>query len=437
MSALPNSLAVPAQQATAHFGLSKWHFGRNFWTFFTAAFFFDAGFALFFFLFNLYLVDLHYSERAIGSINAAFTLGSLLGTLPGGELTRRWGIRPLLLGCFAAAPLLGASRALSLGLLAQTTLAFLMGVAMSGWGVCFLPAVSRLTNSVTRSSAFGLIFAASVGTSAVGGLLCSRLPYWMATVGWRLSAAHAKRVLLLASCAVASIALLPLLNLRFPGEDHDEESEASATTPERLSWRESWRLDAFLGAFLPCMALWSGVLAVASVFANIYLTREFRMPLSRLAILFSCAQLFQLAASLLMPVLVRFLSRRNATLLVQGLAALALGALGITHTMKIAIVLYLLLSVAQWMSSPILYDLLMQSTRDDRRSTVAAMTMFGNGLAGAATTAITGILLSHFGYRAVLPLLAAFAVGVALAFRRVLHHPSVDRLPLDSQALGQ
>jgi hypothetical protein len=60
--------------------------GRQYWMFFAVAFFFDAGFAVYFFLFNLFLLDAHAAERTIGLINGAFTLGSTLTILPAGFL---------------------------------------------------------------------------------------------------------------------------------------------------------------------------------------------------------------------------------------------------------------------------------------------------------------------------------------------------------------
>jgi MFS family permease len=77
---------------------------RKFWVFFAAAFFFDAGFAIYFFLFNLYLLDHHFSDRSIGLIGGAMTLGSLVGILPAGMLARKIGVRSLLAFCFVAAP---------------------------------------------------------------------------------------------------------------------------------------------------------------------------------------------------------------------------------------------------------------------------------------------------------------------------------------------
>jgi MFS family permease len=423
-----DSLDLPVEHAALPDPERRWRFNRGFWTFFTAAFFFDAGFAVFFFLFNLYLVDLHFSERAIGSVNAAMTLGSLLGTLPGGELTRRFGVRPLLLVCFTTAPLLGAARTLCMGVPAQTSLAFLMGLAMSGWGVCFLTAVSRLTTPKTRSSAFSLIFAVSIGTSALGGFLCSRLPSWIAAAGSPLSSMGSKRLLLLSSCITAATGLFAVLPLKVPAAASEQDTALS----DWSGWREAWRLDAFLASFLPCMALWSGFLAVTGVFANVYLTRELGIPLSRLAMIFSVAQVLQFGASFLMPLLVRSFTRSNAIVLVQVLAALALCALGLTHAASLAVSFYLLLSVAQWMSSPVLYDMLMHATPDYRRGTVAAMTMFSNGLGGAAATALTGVLLTRFGYRAVLPCLAIAAMTIALVFRRANRDPKSQQLEIEN-----
>jgi len=67
---------------------------RGFWIFFAVAFFFDFGFAVYFFLFNLYLLDLHFNERAIGLVGGALTLGTMAGTLPAGWIARRTGLRP-------------------------------------------------------------------------------------------------------------------------------------------------------------------------------------------------------------------------------------------------------------------------------------------------------------------------------------------------------
>ena len=105
--------------------LRKKNLGHEYWVFFSAAFFYDAGFAIYFFLFNLYLLDHRFNERAMGWIGGAMTLGSLVGTLPAGALAQRIGLRPLLIALFVSAPLMNAMRAVWLWEPAQIGLAFL------------------------------------------------------------------------------------------------------------------------------------------------------------------------------------------------------------------------------------------------------------------------------------------------------------------------
>ncbi|MGA2048799.1 MAG: MFS transporter, partial [Terracidiphilus sp.] len=83
--------------------LSKQKLSRHFWIFFAVAFFFDFGFAVYFFLFNLYLLDLHFNERTIGLVGGALTFGSVIGTLPAGWLARKIGLRPLMAVCLITA----------------------------------------------------------------------------------------------------------------------------------------------------------------------------------------------------------------------------------------------------------------------------------------------------------------------------------------------
>ena len=49
-----------------------------------------------FFLFNLYLTDLHFNERILGILAGTLTFGNVVGTIPITILVRRYGLRPLL-----------------------------------------------------------------------------------------------------------------------------------------------------------------------------------------------------------------------------------------------------------------------------------------------------------------------------------------------------
>jgi MFS family permease len=389
--------------------LMKKRLSRSFWIFFTLAFFFDFGFAVYFFLFNLFLLDLHFDERAIGLVGGALTLGSVAGTLPIGWLARKAGLRPFLTGCLILAPVLGIARALVVQETAQIVLAFLAGVAMCVWGVCFLPTVAGLTTEENRASAFSLIFSVSIGTSALGGVVCGYLPDWLKMAGYSLQAGEIKRWILIVSCGIAALGLIPLMALKLPKPQPAADEEQPARRPR-------WKIHPFLLRFLPCMALWTAVLASFTPFANVYLSRDLHIPLSRIGIIFSVAQIVQLAMGLLTPIVFRRLGLVPGIVATQIATAAALAWLGVTQDARLAVALYLGFSALQWMSSPGLYNLVMSRTPEKERSTAAAMTLFCNALLQSAATAGAGVLFARWGYPPVLGGIAVLALVTGLLF---------------------
>lgn len=402
---------------------------RGYWVFFSAAFFYDAGFSIYFFLFNLYLLDCGFNERAMGWIGGAFTAGSLVATLPAGIPVRRFGPQPLLIALFLSAPILNAARAAWIWEPAQIVLAFLAGVAMCTWGVCFLPAVARLTTDENRTAGFSLIFSVSVGTSMLGGIVCGYLRDWLAQAGIALQPAAVKRLILLTSCAIVLFGLLPVLRLRIPTPSEDESG------PEPISGiRSFWsHIHPFLVRFLPAMALWSAVLAAFTPFANIYLVRELHVSMVRIGLIFTAVQLVQLCMGLITPPLFRAMGLMNGIFATQIAAALVLASLAGLHNQSFAIALYMIFSAAQWASSPGLYNLLMNEVPDAQRGSAAAMTMFSNALAGSIATALAGVSFTRFGYPPVLWGLALLAFGVSLLFRLLV--PCSEKRYQDSAAM--
>jgi predicted MFS family arabinose efflux permease len=401
--------------------LREKNLGRGYWVFFSAAFFFDAGFSVYFFLFNLYLLDHRFNERAMGWIGGAMTLGSLVGTLPAGALAQKIGLRPLLIVLFVTAPLVNAIRAVWVWEPAQIGLAFLAGLTMSSWGVCFLPGVARLTAEKNRTAGFSLIFSASVGASMLGGVVCGYLRQWLGMAGFAMQPAEVKRFILLVSCGIAFLGLIPVLLLRIPSEATEETAPSVHTN--RWSWLRAWKLSPFLWRFLPLMALWSAVLAAFNPFANVYLARVLHVEMTRIGLIFSVVQGLQLCMGLLIPFVFRVLGLVRGIVATQSLAAVVLAFMAGETNGRLAVALYLTFSAAQWMSSPGLYNLLMNETPDPQRSTAAAMTLFSNALAASIATAVAGISLTRFGYPPVLFSLAAVALAIALFFRFLLSPP--------------
>jgi MFS family permease len=420
---MPLPLPIEAAETSSGSGVSIWKspaswviekkLGREFWIFFAVAFFFDFGFAVYFFLFNLFLLDFHFNERSIGLVAGALTLGSVAGTLPAGWLARRAGLRPLLIGCLILAPLLGLARTLVMWEAAQIGLAFLAGMAMCIWGVCYLPAVARLTTEENRASAFSLIFSVSIGTSALGGMACGFLPHWLKMAGFQMQTSEIERMILVVSCGIALLGLIPAMLLKLPPQSEEPQS------PPKERFRR-FRINPFLLRFLPSMALWTAVVASFTPFANVYLSRDLHVSLSRIGFIFSAAQLIQLCMGLLTPLIFRSLGLVNGIVATQLATAAALGCLALTQDSRLAIALYLAFSAAQWMSSPGLYNLLMSRVPDQERSTAASMTLFSNALMQSLATAAAGILFAQFGYPRVLVGIAALALTAALLFRTLV-----------------
>ena len=391
---------------------------RAFWMFFAVAFVFDAGFSVYVFLFNLYLLDFHFDERAIGLIGGSQMLGSLIGTLPVGVVARRVGIHPMLIVALTAGPLLFALRATWVWEPAQIVLAFLGGISMATWGVCFIPAVAKLTTERNRPAAFSLLFSAGIGTGALGGVLCGYLPLWIRQAGFIMEPAAVKRLILLGCCGIALLGIIPLLRLRFA--ERMEAEQLAEAAPQGRQWLRKLRVNPFLLRYLPLMALWSAIMAAFPPFANIYLSRQLHVPLVQIGVIFSTAQILQFCMGLVAPVVLRWLGLVNGIVAMQMFVAVALGAMIAAGHGSLVITCYLAFAGTQWMSSSGLYSLLMNKSSDKDLSTASAMTMFCNALAGAAATAGAGILFTRFGYPYVVASIAMFAFVVAILFRVLL-----------------
>lgn len=381
---------------------------RGFWIFFAAALFYEAGFGLYFFLFNLYLLDFHFDEKAIGLINGALSLGLLVSTLPAGLLSRKIGNQRLLLFCFLIAPLLGVLRTLWMWEPAQIGLAVAAGLVMSIWTVCFLPVSASFTSESNRASAIGLIFSVGIGATALGSGACGYLSHWIGVLSPGVGPVEVKRAVLLASCGIAALGALPLL--RLPKRDPSPQA-----VPAPRIWDPGLLRNSFLRRFLPCMALWTALLAAFAPFASIYFARERHVALTHIGLIFSLSQTAQLVAGLLIPVIVRRLGMLKAILATQlGTAFLLIGLIAGRHAWCIAA--FVMYSATQWMSSTAVYTHLMNVISTEDRSAASAMTMFANSLATMWAASVAGALLVRFDYAPVLTGLAALEAAMAILF---------------------
>ena len=379
----------------------------EFWWFFAASVLFSFGFSIFFFLFNLYLLDFGMTERSLGIIGSMMAIGGILGTIPAGILSGRFGLRPTLSCGLLFTVVFCVLRSCILWWPAQLGLALLAGLTLCSWAVCLSPAVADLTTERQRPFAFSLIFSSGIGFAGLGGLAGGRLPGWLRGLALHspLSSTHANRVTLLIGCGVAALALLPISRLTLPG----------ATPRARLPHVSS----PFLRRFLPAMAVWSLVTGSFPPFATVYFVRHLGISLRSMGSVFSLAQVVQFAAVLSAPLLFRRTGLPRGIMLTQLATAAALACLAAIHTAAPAAWVYWAYTAVQYMNEPGMYSLLMDRTPLHERSGASAASFFVSSTSQAIASAIAGTALVRYGYSPVLAAVAALAVVAALFFRRL------------------
>jgi MFS family permease len=378
-------------------------FSADFWRFFAAAFFFDFGFGLFFFLFNLYLTDLHFNERIIGQIVAALTLGNVAGTIPAMIAVRRFGLQKPLLFSFIAAPLICSARVFALWPAAQLSLAFLTGLALCCWPICFSPTVAKLTDEQNRASGFSIVFATGIGMGALAGVAGGYLPRVLQSHSAQGSLIGGMRIVLLLSCGVILLGVWPLRKLA------DRQHATSRTRSIRF-------FHPFLLRFLPPFMLWNVVAGSFTTFGAIYLMKIVGLPLGRVGAVFSASQLLQFSAVLATPILYRRFGTARGVAMAQTATAVFLLLICSTKGVVPSVLYFLAFNGAQWMCSPGIYRYLMDHIPEQERGTASAVQNLSGALCQAATAAITGSCIVHFGYSAVMAGNAVFALMAAALF---------------------
>ena len=406
MSCSIDGVELPAAEGSGILArLRSWWQGeslsRQFWIFFTAAFFFDFGIGLYFFLFNLFLLNLHFDERMMGFATGALTLGNVVGTIPVGFLARRYGLQRLLLFCFIASPILSILRTLVVWTPAQIGLAFLTGMALSCWPVCFAPVVAGLTIEKNRAFAFSIVFATGIGTGTLAGLAGGWIPQLLSHFFGVARAVDGIRIVLIAASLFASLGIWPVSRLRL--------SRTATTGREKRPL-----FHPFLIRFLPPFAIWSIVTGSFIPFAPVFFQKQLGISLQHVGMVFSASQFAQFSAVLIVPLLFRRAGSAVQIICVQLVASVAVFALGMSHSASFAVGWYLAYTAVQFTAGPGFYGLLMSRVPEADRSSASAVQNVVGALAGAGSAALTGSLVVRYGYGLIFHINAILAVIAAI-----------------------
>jgi lipopolysaccharide/colanic/teichoic acid biosynthesis glycosyltransferase len=378
------------------------------------------GLMAYFLIYNLYLLDLGFNEAFVGRVSAAFTLGSLAMTLPAGWLLTRLGIKRTILCGAILTGLTLLGRVVLVSPVLLQCLAFANGASIGAWIVATPPFISQSTPAKVRSWAFSLWHGASIGTGVLAGLLVglfSSHPSFWAGGGWA-SNLQVKKVLLVASSGLASLAIFVLLFLKEVPTDIYVPFAVSRLK-RRLPLTAQGRR--FVGRMLIVLFLWSLFVGGFPPFFNVFFHTEFHQPLARISWIFSLAQLCQVAAVFCMPLLVSRLGKSRAISTTQFLSAMALPLLVLVPHALWAGGLYIVYLSFQVMTEPALENFIMDSVQEKERAIVSSLRYLAFFSVQAIAVWLSGLAISRVGYQVVLPIVASAGLGASVCFYCLFH----------------
>ncbi|MGE5645914.1 MAG: MFS transporter [Acidobacteriota bacterium] len=371
--------------------------GAGYLRFQAASALFCLGMSAFFLLYNLHLLALGFDESFLGKVSSAMSLGALFGALPAAALTRRLGLRPMLLIAIlggAAAASLRALYAAPASLLAS---AFLNGCCMSFWAVSFSPAVAGLSNARNRQLAFSLACAAGMSIGILGGIAGGALP----------GALGSKQAALLAAAAFAALGAVPAAKLRF---------EPVAREEARIYPRSR-----FLAGFLAALCCWSIAVGMFNPFYNAFFSVRLGIGIARIGLIHSCAQLFQVLAVLAAPLVLKRLGDVRGIASMQLSTGVALVLLAVSPAGGAAALAYTGYVSFQYMSEPGMFKMLMTGVAPAERSGASSLYFLVTSLAASLSALAGGSAIARLGYPLTLVTAAALAIAAAFLFRTLLH----------------
>jgi hypothetical protein len=147
--------------------------------------------------------------------------------------------------------------------------------------------------------------------------------------------------------------------------------------------------DATLSAFLATGAF--------TPFFNVYFSQHLRVPVEKIGLYFSGAQLFQVVAILLAPIIFQKCGIILGIVYMQIATALSLGCLASVHAASAAGLVYTCYVAFQWMSEPGMYSLLMNQVKPSERSGASAMNALVIASSKAIAAVVAGEALARFG----------------------------------------
>jgi MFS family permease len=403
---------IPTLWSGAIWAWRRLEVGREFWSFFAAAAFFDFGLFIFFLLFNLYLLKLGFNESFLGLVSGCMLAGSVAGSLPAGMAIQRLGVRGSMIACFTIIPCLAAILASGLPAWLLLGFAFFYGAVSVMWAVLLSPAVAALTSARNRGTGFSIVCSSGIAIGIMGGAVGGRLPGWVARFAPHTAVVAQYRAALWTGCGIVLLGLIPSSKLRL-----------RASVAQEQGSRRLRRPPPEVIHILVAVAVWNLGTGAFNPFFSAFFER-LHMPVERIGLVFSLSQLGQALAILAAPLVFRATGVIRGISRMQLLSAIALACIAASGGQGTAALAYGAYMVVQNMSEPGMLTYLMDCVSESDRSGVSALNFLVSSAAQAIAAVLSGVLLRRFGYPPVLMLAATLCAIAGVLVRLLLKTPN-------------
>ena len=381
-------------------------FTRHYWTFLVAENLYDIGLYIFVLLYNLYLLDLGYREDFLGWVTSAMSAGGIAGCLPAAGIVKKLGLKRTVICASAGVATLCVLRTAALGGPWLIGTAFVAGAISSVWAVSLVPMVAALTTDRNRALGYSIWSGWGIGLGAIIGVVAGSMTAWIRKSGWAAGDVPARQIALLIGSGTALLS--PLLLILLPlGR---AENPAAKTFP--------W--NPFVKRYLLAIAVWNLGVGAFNPFFTAYFSRQLHMSVPRIGFVYSTTQLLELGALLAAPVVLRRFGIVPGISMMQAGVALSLALLATGPPALAAGVIYAMFGSFQVMSEPATFTLVMSRVDADQRAGASSLNFFIVSASQAASSAVAGVSIVHFGYRPLL-IFASITTGFAAwLFNRLL-----------------
>ena len=346
------------------------------------------------------------------------SIGALIFGIPLGALSDRIGRKPaMLLGV--------AVSVVSIGL--EVTVrdpnlilffAFLQGVGITLYYLSQAPFMMKASNEDNRAMLFSLNWGLVTISGAVGSLFAGQLPaVFGQLLGVPPRSAAAYQAVLILSVLLSLLTLVPLLMIREPEEEAEDEHTPQAHTP---IWRIVLR-PLTIRLALPNLVIGFGA-AVLIPYMNVFFVERFALPDQQLGVLFSLSALLTGAGTMVGPRLaVRLGSKIKAVVATQGASLFFLMVLGFSPYLLLAEVSFLLRGALMNMAMPLYSAFVMEQTRARERGTVNSVVELSWRVGWAVGPYISGVVQESYGFTPLFlatGVLYAISIGLTWVFFR-------------------